>query len=87
MDYGKLILKPEDSNVHFLVVSRQDKNGKTHQILYHEKFARILKESEKSRNIDSESEIEDIYAISDVEAEERRWSAWMKSKRMRKKPA
>lgn len=83
MDYGKLILN--HANVNFLVVSRRDKNGKT-QILYHEKFARILRESENCRNIDSESEIEDIYAISDEEAEDRRWSAWMKSKRMRKRP-
>lgn len=82
VDYGKLIFRPEDQNTHLVVVSRQDKKGKRHQILFDEKFFKILNESETHRNIDSESEVEGLNATSDEEAEHGRWEAWMKNRKI-----
>lgn len=78
MDYSKLIFRPEDQNTNYVVLSRQDARGKRHQILYDAKFAKILREAETWRNIDSESEIEGLYASSDEEAEQERWEEWMR---------
>lgn len=83
--YGKLIFRPEDQNTTFLVRSRPDKQGNRHQILYDVKFVRILKEAEKQKDLDSESEVEGLYATSDEEAEEQRWEEWMRPRRVRRK--
>lgn len=66
-----------------MVVSRQDNTGKRHQILYDEKFIKILKEAEKRNNIESESEVEELNAVSDEDAEDARWEEWMKDKRIK----
>lgn len=83
VDFGKLCFKQEDQNTRYMVVSRQDKTGKRHQILYDEKFIKILKEAEKRNNIESESEVEELNAVSDEDAEDARWEEWMKDKRIK----
>lgn len=83
IDYGRMLFKPEDANVQFMVVVRPDSKGNLHQLLCEKKFAGILNESENYSNIESESELEEMTAISDEEAEERRWTAWVKMKRGR----
>lgn len=82
MDYGKLIFRPEDQNTNYVVLSRQDVNGKRHQILYDAQFAKILRESETWQNIESESEVEGLSAAtSDEEAEQERWEEWMRKRK------
>lgn len=83
VDFGKLCFRPEDQHSRYMVVARQDKTGKRHQILYDEKFIKILNEAEQRKSIESESEVEDLHAISDEEAEDQRWEEWMKDKRIK----
>lgn len=82
VDFAKIALRPDNSDVHFTVISRYDKEGQRHQVLYEKNFVNILREAEKWPNLESESECEGLNWSSEEEAVvDRKWLSWRKAQR------